>query len=64
MTKIERLHTHRVTADSIAGRRMAQAKGSALFTESKDPHIREHNRKIEEARAAKLAAKEARRSKK
>lgn len=54
---------HRVTADSIVGRRMAQAKGARIADDSEIPKdILEHNRRIEEARAEKLARKQAQRN--
>lgn len=57
-------HIHYVTAESLRGRQMAQAKGAREADESRiSPATLEHNRKIEEARAAELAARRARKAK-
>lgn len=50
---------HRVTADSLAGRRMTQAKGAQIAVSP----LSDHNRAIEEKRRAELAARKARREK-
>jgi hypothetical protein len=55
---------HRVAAGSEAARRMAQAKGASVADDSRIPAATlERNRKIDEARAADLAARKARRAK-
>lgn len=48
---------HRVTADSRAGKRMAQAKGARIVSPGEDGPHAQHNRAIEEKRQAKLRAK-------
>jgi hypothetical protein len=49
----------RVTADSRAGRAMAQAPGARIATpdDMLPPDIREHNRRVDEAKALKKSRK-------
>jgi hypothetical protein len=57
-------HIHYVAAESHRGRQLAQAKGARIATDIGIPaDTLEHNRKIEEARAAELAARKARKEK-
>lgn len=49
---------HRVTANSVAGRRVTQSKGAHIADDSKiPPDIRAHNAAIDAKRKAKLARK-------
>lgn len=49
---------HRICSESVAGRRLTQAKGARIADDSTiPPAILEHNRKVDEARAARLAAR-------
>lgn len=51
----------RVTADSVSGRRMAQAKGARIADDSNiDQAIKAHNDAIEAKRQAELAARKER----
>lgn len=63
-SSVSRRGIHRVTADSYAGRRMTQAKGARIATDAGiSPDVLEHNRRLDQERAAKLAARKARRGK-